>query len=276
MKAPSQIDALSISDKEIISDGTYPPLGFRPVWDAELGNGDYFGLYWPYGHEDREPIVCDMLHDEWGMKVSYSSVATFVEWLELNDWDRGNIEIDDKNFVGLRFQETKPLLSNNPDEAVSKLRSICEDFPESTEYWYTLASQLRRLGDQPGCSAAAVRAFASNWAFGMPKEGTLQLLRNAKGKYEHPLVTRSEQLTLQFGGAKENTNYRLIKECVSEYLSSATPVIGLLLNQNYGYIMSMETKAFQDRSGFVAKEWLEEQCELCDRYLGDTRTQIEY
>lgn len=56
MKAPAQIDALSLAGHDFATGGAYPPLGFRPVLDAELGNGDYFGLYWPYGREGRDPI----------------------------------------------------------------------------------------------------------------------------------------------------------------------------------------------------------------------------
>ncbi|MEI8381382.1 MAG: hypothetical protein WCJ09_14740 [Planctomycetota bacterium] len=89
MKAPSEIDALSLAGEDAGSGGAYPSLGFRAVWDAELGNGDYFGLYWPYGREDREPIVCDMLHDEWSLVVAFSNAGTFVKWVKLNDGCRG-------------------------------------------------------------------------------------------------------------------------------------------------------------------------------------------
>lgn len=275
MKKPPQLDALSLGDQNLGTGGTYPPLGFRPIWDGELGNGDYFGLYWPYGHENREPMVCDMLHDEWGMAVSFSSIGKFLEWLELNDGGRGDLEVDDPAFVGRRFQEAKRLLANQPEAAIASLRSICEDFPESTEYWQTLASQLRRIGDVDGCHAAALRAFASNWAFGLPQEGTLRLLRSANGKLGDPLVARSDQISLQFGGVKVNTMYELLKECISDYLSSGSHVLGLLLNQNYGYMMSMETVSFQERYDFDSERWLEEHSSLCSQYLGDSRTRVE-
>lgn len=274
MKAPAQIAELSLAGQDVGTGGTCPPLGFRPVWDAELGNGDYFGLYWPYGHEDREPIVCDMLHDEWGMEVAFSSVESFVEWLQLNGRQRGEVEVEDSALVGRRFRELKPLLHDQPEEAVSKLRTICDDFPESAEFWFTLASQLRRIGNHAGCHAAAVRAFTSNWAFGMPPDGTLRMLQNAKNQTDDPLVKRSGHLTRQYGGTKENSNYQLLKECIAEYLSSTTPVLGLLLNQNYGYMMSMETTSFQERNQFDPIEWLETHSQLCAKYTGDSRTQI--
>lgn len=274
MRAPTELNSLSLASNDVGTGGTYPPLGFWPVWDAELGNGDYFGLYWPYGFEDREPIVCDMLHDEWGLEVSFSSVASFLQWLELNDGHRGDIEVKDSTFVVRRFRDVKPLLRDQPEEAVSKLQEICDDFPESSEYWYTLAGQLRRIGDHVGCHTAAIRAFASNWSFGMPPHGTLKMLQNAKGHVEDPLVAKSEQLSAQYGGTKENPNYDLLKNCIDEYLSSSTPTLGLLLNQNYGYMMSMETTAFQDRYDFDRATWIKEHSSLCSKYVGDSRTQI--
>lgn len=274
MKAPSQLDSLSMAGDEVGTGGTYPPLGFRPVWDAELGNGDYFGLYWPYGCEEKEPIVCDMLHDEWGLQVAFSSVAIFIEWLELNDGYRGDVVANDPGFVGRRYQEAKSLLGNQPEQAISKLQQLCEDFPESAEYWFTLAGQLRRTGDTCGCHAAAVRAYTSNWAFGMPPDGILRLLKNAKGHIDDPLVARSEELSTIYGGTKENSNYIVLKDCIDEYLSSATPVFGLRLNQNYGYMMSMETTSFQERNAFDPQEWLDEHIRLCEEYVGDSRTRV--
>jgi hypothetical protein len=272
VKAPAKLEALSVGEAELGRGSTYPPLGFVPVWDAELGNGDYYGLYWPYGKENDEPIVCDMLHDEWGMAFAFSSVPVFLDWLEANDHQRGEVEVEDQASVVRRFQAAKALIGRQPEAAVPLLREVCATFPESAEYWYTLASQLRRIGEHQAGHAAAVRAFASNWAFGLPPNGTVKLLQNARGQLDDPLVQRSGELNLAYGGSKENANYRILRECIAAYLSSATPVLGLLLNQNLGYMMVGETTAFQERHGFEAGAWAEEHRQLCHQYLGDART----
>ncbi len=274
MKRPAQIDALSLAGDDVRIGGAYPPLGFHPVWNAEVGNGDCFGLYWPYGCEDREPIVCDMVHDEAGIEVAFSSVDLFVKWLERNQGRRGDEEVDDPQSVARRFREVKPFLQTQPELAIPKLREICKDFSENAEYWFSLASQLRRVGDHDGSRAAAIRTIASNWAFGMPPQGALRMLQSAKGKTGDPLVASSGRLTMSYGGDKENSNYDVLKECISAYLSSPTPVLGLLLNQNYGYMMRMETRSFQDRYAFDPTAWLTEHSELCAKYLGDSRMQI--
>ena len=274
MKAPAKLEALSVGEANLGRGGTYPPLGFIPVWDAELGNGDYYGLYWPYGKENDEPIVCDMRHDEGTIAFAFSSVAVFLGWLEANDHERGDVEVEDRASVVLRFQQAKALMGRQPEAAVPLLREICAAFPESAEYWYTLATQLRRIGDSTACHQAAVRAFASNWAFGLPPNGTLKLLQNARGHLDDPLVQRSGELGLTYGGTKENASYRILRECIAAYLSSATPVLGLLLDQNFGYLMSSETTAFQERQGFKADAWDEEHRRLCQQVLGDARTSM--
>ncbi len=274
MKAPAEINALSLAEADAGSGGAYPSLGFRAVWDAELGNGDFFGLYWPYGREDRDPIVCDMLHDEWSLVVAFSNVRSFVKWVELNDGCRGEQTVEDPGFVGRRFQDVKPLLQAQPEAAISALQQICEDFPESAEYWYTLAGQLRRIGDHVGAHHAAIRSFTSNWAFGMPPNGALKMVQNAGENTDDPISACSRHLTMKWGGTKENTNYDILKHCIASYLASPTPIPGLLLNQNYGYMMMMETTSFQDRYGFDLSAWIQEHSDLCQQYLGDSRTQI--
>lgn len=97
VKAPLCINQLSLTGD--IASGPYPPSGFAPVSDAELGNGDYFGLYWPFGQEAQEPIVCDMAHDSWSMVPCCPSEATFVAWLEENNCQRGDLPWFDADFA---------------------------------------------------------------------------------------------------------------------------------------------------------------------------------
>ena len=133
MKVPSGIEKVSLS-KSDMSFGPYPPLGFVPLFDAELGNGDYFGLYWPLGKENEEPIVCDMLHDEWALEPSFSSLEKFIEWLSLNDWKRGDEEVVDERLSTVIFTKAKLLYSGSDIEsAIELLNKACINFPERSE-----------------------------------------------------------------------------------------------------------------------------------------------
>jgi hypothetical protein len=119
MKKPANIDKLFLHSVEYAL-GPYPPLGFIPVSEAELGNGNYYGLYWPLGRENDEPLVCDMLHDEGRLILSFSSTDKFIECLERNDWDRGDNGVDDENFTPSYYQKAKFCLSNNSIEEAIK------------------------------------------------------------------------------------------------------------------------------------------------------------
>lgn len=57
----------------------YPPIGFCSFADHELGNGDTFGLYWPFGREAREPIICEIWHDEGALVPMFSSLSAFLD-----------------------------------------------------------------------------------------------------------------------------------------------------------------------------------------------------
>ncbi|MDO8254979.1 hypothetical protein [Shewanella algae] len=103
MHIPPEINLLSPFAADEQPMGPYPSLGFLPLFDAELGNGDYFGLYWPLGRETEAPIVCDMWHDEAKLVPAFSGAGKFVAWLEANDWERGDEEPQDADFAPRRF-----------------------------------------------------------------------------------------------------------------------------------------------------------------------------
>ena len=274
MKKPEGLDSVSIW-RDDVSKGPYPPLGFVHVAEAELGNGDYFGLYWPLGREAEEPVVCDMLHDSWTLEPSFSSFSKFVEWLDANDWARGDIEFEDDGFGPKLFLDAKEKVAGNQTEAaINTLRKACASFPEASDYWFALAGQLRRAGQIDESLDAALAAFNAVWAFGFPSQGVLRMLRSPAA-LEHfpddPVVQRAEQLTLDFGGRKENVNYPLLMECVETYLAQGRFVQGLSLLQNFAYMMRSETTAFQERQGFDLEAWQSDFSAKCETCLGDSR-----
>ncbi len=274
MKTPNGIEKVSVSQGEVPL-GPYPPLGFVPLWDAELGNGDYFGLYWPLGKENEEPVICDMLHDEWALKPGFSSLTKFVEWLELNDWERGDEEINDEQLSSVIFTKAKALYSGSDVKAaINLLNKACERLPEVSEYWFALSSQLKRIGDIEASAKAAHKALFSNWVFGIPAQGVIRSLRSPQFQEllsTDPLIQRIDDFQLNFGGVKENAIYPILYECVQEYFNIEQFVDGLLLYQNYGYMMCAETLSFQERYNFKLENWQSEYSALCRNYLGDSR-----
>ena len=278
MKLPAGSAELTIAF-DMMSRGPYPPAGFLPVWDAELGNGDYFGLYWPLGREQQEPIVCEMYHDEGRLIPAFSDAAIFRTWLKLNDGDRGDTPIDDPAFAPSSFAAAKVCIAHGQvEQAISYLEQTCASVSEVSEYWLALATQRRRIGDQDGSVDAALSAFRSGWHFGKPSNAVLQILRHAQGAERcvaEPLVKRSDEFTMKYGGEKVNRNYDLLKECIDEYFSIGSALHALQLYQNYAFMMNAETTAFQERYRFDLVTWQIEFSNLCLHHLQDGRTTLK-
>jgi hypothetical protein len=277
VRKPDGFESLDVTTEELAR-GPYPPAGFLPVWDAELGNGDHFGLYWALGKEHIEPIVCDMCHDEWGLRPAFSSVGKFLEWLRANDGERGDVEVEDSGFSLNQFTLAKASIERGrPEEAIEHLRQACAAV-DAYDYWFALAGQLRRVGDQRGSIEAALSAYRSGWYFGRASEGVLRMLRAARNNpafSDDPIVKRSADLTARWGGEKENRNYVLLKECVEEYCGSSRGVHGLQVYENYAFMMmAAETTTFHERYGFRLKEWQDEFATLCARHLDDGRVAV--
>jgi tetratricopeptide (TPR) repeat protein len=276
MKAPLGLDQLSLTGD--ITAGPYPPSGFAPVFDAELGNGDYFGLYWPIGWENREPLVCDMAHDCWTMIPCFPTSSAFVTWLEENDHERGDLPWSDPEFAPASYEQGKAhVASGGIAEAIVAFERACAIFPEAADFWFALAGQLRRSGNHAAAVIAALRAYTANWTFGRPADGVLRLIQlgeNIPALANDPLVKRGSQLTNRFGGEKDNANYALLRAAVAEYLDRGESRTALLLEQNVALMLSTETVSFQERSGFILQEWRTGFARLCAEHLGDARDSI--
>ena len=256
--------------------GATPPLGFIPFAEGELGDGDCFGVYWPYGRELSAPVVCNFGHAGGTLRHAFSSVAVFLDWLEANGGRWGQIEVEDHHDVSGRFLRARMALAyQKPHDAVGLLQGIAEDFPEHAEVWFTLAGQQRRLGEVDAAVTSTIRAFVSNWAFGLPPERVLLNLRKLRGEVDDPVVEYSDQLDLRFGGTKTNDTYRALDRIADAYFARDQYVEGLLLRQNYAWMMQHETYSFKERYGFEMDAWYREQTELCERHLGDGRMSID-
>ncbi len=278
MHGPIELKQLDVALRQM-SRGPYPPTGFLPVWEAELGNGDYFGLYWPLGRETREPIVCDMLHDQWALAPMFSSVGRFRAWLDVNHGERGEAQVDDSGFGPKLFEQAKQRIAGGAiQESIEYLRRACESVPDVCDYWFVLSSQLQRLGQTDQSIDAAIRAYRSAWHFGSPSDAVLRAVRKGQRHStfsEDPIVRRSNDLTVNFGGTKQNRNYALLRECVDEYLDRGEALSALQVYQNYAFtMMATETTAFQSRYAFDVSAWQEEFSQLCLSHLGDARVTV--
>ncbi|SFW39317.1 hypothetical protein [Cellulophaga fucicola] len=257
MKLPKRIKEVSIDTE--IQVGVYPPNGFLQFYEAGLGNGDYFGLYWEFGKENEEPIVCEMIHDEGIIKPSFSSLDKFLEWYTLNDFDYGDEEIDDEKLVYNYLEKGNQCLQqNNVEKAIEFYKASTESFGELSENWFKLASQYKRIGNELDFQKSIINAVISNWAIDFPSQNAVRMLKNLTPVAElkdHPLLRNREKIDFNFGGQKENKNYEVIKAIFTELYELGDHNRALLLEQNYALMMYWETSSFQERNNFDIKEW---------------------
>lgn len=260
LKIPNRINEVSII-KDQIPTGSYPPIGFIPFFEGELGNGDYFGLYWPIGKEMNDPLVCDMIHDEARMAPRYSSLSVF-----LNLFNRINENEDNSLFSTPSLQEdnASPLANyavginnskiGNLDVAIKHLEKAVDTLPEYSFAWMSLSQLYRRVQQFDKYVSALFSTATSLWSFGFPDDKLFESIKRIRDLPESlsrdPFLLRRDKFGFKYGGAKTNDDYDLYKECISEYYSMGQYLNGLKMQINYGFLMSSETLSFKERYEF--------------------------
>ncbi|WP_417885730.1 hypothetical protein [Zunongwangia sp.] len=257
MKLPENINQISTDFN--IEVGTYPPNGFLKFAEASLGNGDYFGLYWEFGKENQEPTVFEMIHDEGIIVPRFSNLNKFLEWYRVNNFDWGENEINDEQFV-LNFlhKGNEQLKQNNPEKAIKFYKQSTNSFGELSENWFKLATQQKRIGNELEFQQNLINAILSNWAIEFPSQNAIRMMKNLNPieKFKkHPLIKNREKLQFSFGGTKENNEYLIIHEIITELTEIGDLNKALVLEQNYALMMHWETASFQERYHFNSEQW---------------------
>jgi len=256
MKLPENSDQVTIIPG--VGEGVYPAQGFLMFEEAALGNGDYYGLYWEVGKEEQEPIVCETMHEEEGIiEPRFSSLDKFLKWYEINDYDWGEIEIEDDDFVwnclevGDRYVQ-----QNKPEEAIVYYKKATNSVSEMSTPWYKLAAQQLRMKQDLEAQQSLMNAILSNWTLGFPSENAIRLFRQMQFENEfkiHPLIKHKEGLTFKFG--RKNEDYVILREIIQELKEAQNIRDWFLMEQNYAYRMARETSSFRRKNNFNLAQW---------------------
>jgi hypothetical protein len=236
----------------------YPPLGFAAISECSLGNGDFYGFYWPIGREEHEPLVGLMEHDDWLICPAFSGLDSFMRKAEVAGLERWvappSLEEDALSPFALYVSAREALASNDPVRAVGLLESAVAALSEFGSAQALLCSQYRRLGNLNGAFHAAIRAMISPPCFGGADASILNWLSRQKScppEFESdPIWKARHTLRFQFGGAKTNDDYPILLEAINAYIEAGRAVEACSLIQAYGELMHTETVSFQERSGF--------------------------
>ena len=277
MRAPVQISSIT-PDKTWSYARPFPPLGFLPFSEFEFGNGDTFGLYWPIGKEQDEPLVAETWHDEWRVQPVYSTLAHFLSAAEGLDDDEMPEPLplaDDRRSPRQCLVQAQKLTAEGDLEGARGLLERAVDvLPEFTDALSALWSLYVRTGHSKPAGDVAVRAVISPPCFGLRAFKALRWLRSAdvdENVRRDPLWKRRDALTLEFGGTKHNDNYPLLLSVIEDYLDKSMYERALTLMQTYGEFMSSETTAFQDRYGFDRESYVRRQIEVSALLPGGPR-----
>jgi hypothetical protein len=280
VKLPKRIERIT-PDWSASGRSTYPPLGFVPFAENALGNGDCFGLYWPFGKEHQEPLVLETQHDGWALSPTFSSLERFLTAADGSDeWvEPPTLQVDaDSPYACLKAAEA--LLSRNELEGgVAQLLVATTELPEFGAAEWLLSRHLSRLGRASESFAAALSAvIAPPCLGGGSAEALAWLQRQTQCPPEFandPLWRRRSELRFKFGGTKENQDYLVVRALVTEYQDAGLGVQAMLLLQTYGELMSRETVSFQARYDFSEAHHINAQLRLGMEVGIDRRVRAE-
>lgn len=263
MQLPANLANISV-DQDWQHAAPYPPLGFTPFYEGALGNGDTFGLYWPIGREASEPIVVETWHDEGRLQPHFSSLAAFLQGYAAADEEYVGTPAlaDDPDSPRAAFLEAKELIARqNPAAAIALLEAALARLPEYTDALALLHGQYVRAGRTDEAVKVAIQAIISPPSFGGPPLKALHWLRKQPlpDTQHDPIWRACGQLSLSFGGSKDNADYPVLLAAIDTYLEQGNERCASTLMQTYAELMFAETVSFQERYGFDAAAFIARQ-----------------
>ena len=270
MLLPANLREISL-EKNWEYRSAFPPLGFMPFFECALGNGDTFGLYWPIGRENIEPIVAETWHDSWQIQPTYSTLDTFLAAAKIAEEEYPeppSLTEDPASPRALFYLAKESITNQNVDSAIQFLEKATDVLPEYTEALALLWAQYVRVGRTQEALSVAIQAIISPPCFGERPQKALRWLcsQQSAPSVEHdPIWLIKNQLKLAYGGAKENTDYPLLLSAINEYLSQSRFVPAATLMQTYAALISSETVSFQERYSFEPKAFTAWQIEVSSK-----------
>lgn len=274
MNIPDQLTLITV-DKSWSHRTPYPPLGFIPFSENELGNGDTFGLYWPIGRETQEPIVVETWHDSWAIQPTYSSLASFLSVVQSasDDYPAAPTLFEDPNSPLACFIAAKE--SQEIEATIRNLEKATTILPEYTDALSLLWAQYVRVGRIEEAIQICLRAIISPPCFGQRPLKALRWLCGVESSSplvnDDPIWLARKELKLSFGGKKENSDFPILLNAIHSYLAQSQFLQASTLMQTYAELMSAETVSFRERCEFILDEFIAWQIETSSRHAVGSR-----
>lgn len=256
------LDIGGIGTLSHVSETPFPPRGFAAFEKHALGNGDTFGLYWPIGMEDEDPLVGEAIHDDWAIVPAFSGLGAFLrltnglDEAEHADWP--SVE-DDQRSPHACLKAAREVAARGDIAASSALlRHAVERLPEYTAALGLLSIQCLRIGNHDDACRFAVCAVRSPPSFGYGVDLNriwAWLSRQTHGPDNlagDPIwLCRTALAAPPAGGTKQNDVYRALAEAAEGYSDRGEITASLSLWQAYAEFMWRETISFRERYAFT-------------------------
>lgn len=256
---PVGVEHLRINRTDVLSD--YLPLGFVTFEAHQLGNGDYFGFYWPVGRENTEPLIAETQHDSGRLEPGFSSLKAFLEkteGIDSHDWIELPTFEEDPDSPRNCYRKARDLIAKKAfDPAVAQLEKAVAALPEYTEALATLAGQYLRMGRTEEACRLAVQIIISPPSFGFG--GAVDNIARWFSRLdtgpvdltEDPIWKgRAKLASIPTGGTKDSQAYPVLREAIDTYAERGEFMKALILMQTYSDFMNSETRSFQERQGY--------------------------
>lgn len=266
MLSPPRLDEVNL-DSDWTYRRPYPPLGFRPFSDCAIGNGDTFGLYWPIGLEDKEPIVAETWHDSWELQPTFSCLASFLaarDNAEDEYPEAPSLAADGNSPRALVDAAKEAIRTQSTEVVVLHLEKATAMLPEYTDALSLLWAQYAKQGRTEEAIATALRAIIAPPSFGKRATKALRWLKGQPDSpgQDDPIWQARAQLTLSYGGTKTNDDYAIYRHAIQAYIDKSQYTSASTLMQTYAELMYSETVSFQERYGFERDSFIAWQIEV--------------
>ncbi|WP_379065881.1 tetratricopeptide repeat protein [Mesorhizobium sp. UC22_110] len=259
LRLPAGVEHLQINKTDVLS--SYLPLGFVTFEAHQLGNGDYFGFYWPVGRENSEPLIAETQHDGGRLEPGFSGLKAFLgktEGIDSHDWIELPTFEEDPDSARNCYGKARELIAEKAfDPAVAQLEKAVAALPEYTEALAALAGQYLRMQRTDEACRLAVQMIISppSFGFGGPVDNIARwfsrLDTGPADLTEDPIWKgRAKLASIPTGGTKDSQAYPVLREAMDVYAEQGEFVKALTLMQTYSDFMNSETRSFQERQGY--------------------------
>lgn len=259
MKLPNNIDKITLL--EIDDFMIFPPLGFREIEEAVNNAGDSYGLYWELEKENEEPIICNKRHEEFLLVPEFVNLNSFLIWYEETDGQKSpRIDLKEKTFFLNLYSKSRVLTKEGKTaEAIEILEKSIQLFGEYCDSWTLLSENYYKINKLDKAETAALNSIITNYIFGLPSKKCIEQFNkiNPNGILKNnPLVKRKDSLLIGGDFANPFTiSYEKLIEAIEEFSAIGDLKSATLLEQNYGYLMSLEKEAIKLKYSFNEMEW---------------------